>query len=208
MRILLVAATPEELPQLNHPSIQLLSTGIGMVNTTYALTKYLSKNTIDLIINIGICGSFSKELSLGEVVEITNDQFYGLGFQDNHHLIKLENDPRFKSASCFTSEGEIITPASPFLTKLSLKQVKSITVQTAHGEDKAIALAISQTQAQVESMEGAAVCYVCHQENIPCIQLRSVSNYIEKRDLSRWNIPLAITQLHHITGKIVDSLSL
>jgi futalosine hydrolase len=31
---------------------------------------------------------------------------------------------------------------------------------------------------------------------IPCIQLRSISNYVEPRNRSNWNIPLAIKALN------------
>jgi futalosine hydrolase len=34
------------------------------------------------------------------------------------------------------------------------------------------------------------------QENIPFVQLRAVSNYVEIRDKSKWNIPLAVENLN------------
>jgi futalosine hydrolase len=45
-------------------------------------------------------------------------------------------------------------------------------------------------------MEGAAVFYVCLNENIPVLQIRSISNYVEDRDTTKWDIPLAIKQLN------------
>jgi futalosine hydrolase len=45
-------------------------------------------------------------------------------------------------------------------------------------------------------MEGAAFFYVCRQLNVPCIQIRAVSNYVEKRNRDAWNIPLAIKNLN------------
>jgi len=48
----------------------------------------------------------------------------------------------------------------------------------------------------VESMEGAAFHYACLLEKIPFFQLRSISNYVEVRDKSKWKIPLAIQQLN------------
>ncbi len=45
-------------------------------------------------------------------------------------------------------------------------------------------------------MEGAAFHYACLQENIPFLQLRSISNYVEVRDKSKWKIQLAIKELN------------
>ena len=49
--------------------------------------------------------------------------------------------------------------------------------------------------AHVESMEGAAVLFVCNWLGIPCYQIRAISNYVEPRDSFKWNIPLALENL-------------
>ena len=40
----------------------------------------------------------------------------------------------------------------------------------------------------IESMEGAALHYVCLMEKIPFLQIRSISNYIGERDKKKWNM--------------------
>jgi futalosine hydrolase len=45
-------------------------------------------------------------------------------------------------------------------------------------------------------MEGAALHYVCLQENIPFVQIRSVSNYVGERDKTKWKIQEAIENLN------------
>jgi futalosine hydrolase len=37
-------------------------------------------------------------------------------------------------------------------------------------------------------MEGAAVAQVCEQYQVPFLELRGVSNLVEDRDLSRWDL--------------------
>jgi futalosine hydrolase len=49
---------------------------------------------------------------------------------------------------------------------------------------------------QIESMEGAAFFYACRQLNVPCLQIRAVSNYVEKRNRDNWHIGLAIKNLN------------
>src|SRR5690606_23292382 len=55
----------------------------------------------------------------------------------------------------------------------------------------------------LESMEGAAVFYACAQEELPCIQVRAISNYVEQRDKSSWKIDLAITNLNNWLQKFI-----
>ncbi|MDD2492134.1 MAG: hypothetical protein PHV12_08105, partial [Bacteroidales bacterium] len=60
---------------------------------------------------------------------------------------------------------------------------------------------------QIESMEGAAFFYVCLLEKIPFVELRSVSNEVGERDRSKWNIPLALSQLRESVKELLQSLT-
>ena len=51
-------------------------------------------------------------------------------------------------------------------------------------------------------MEGAAFFQVCEKFNIPCLQIRSVSNKVEKRDLQKWDIDLAVKNLNEEVEKL------
>jgi futalosine hydrolase len=55
-------------------------------------------------------------------------------------------------------------------------------------------------------MEGAAIAMVCEKENIPYLQVRSISNYVTKRNTNEWNIPLAIKNLNASIIKIINEL--
>jgi futalosine hydrolase len=45
-------------------------------------------------------------------------------------------------------------------------------------------------------MEGAGIFYVCKMEKTPCLQIRSISNYVEPRNTANWNIVLAVKRLN------------
>src|ERR1700739_4574487 len=100
MRILIVAATEPEIGKLSadirfsvydcdqganigcelrdayqRHHISTLITGVGMVATAYSLGKHLATNQYDLAINLGIAGSFDRDIALGEPVEIIEDRF-------------------------------------------------------------------------------------------------------------------------------------
>ncbi|MNE58507.1 Futalosine hydrolase [compost metagenome] len=65
-----------------------------------------------------------------------------------------------------------------------------------HGEKISISKVTEQCNPVVESMEGAAVLYCCEKESLPCLQVRSISNYVEPRNKERWQIGPAIMSLN------------
>ncbi|MFM7728196.1 MAG: hypothetical protein ACKO7B_15965, partial [Flavobacteriales bacterium] len=88
----------------------------------------------------------------------------------------------------------------------SLPAVKGITVSRVHGEDASIALALQRAPAQVESMEGASFYYVCNKEHVPCLQIRAISNRVERRNRADWNIPGALHALADAVNDYLQSL--
>ena len=75
MKILLVSATDLEIEKERFSDFEILITGIGMLNTSINLTQRLSSGKYDLLINIGVAGSFNSELNIGDVVEVVEDKF-------------------------------------------------------------------------------------------------------------------------------------
>jgi futalosine hydrolase len=55
-------------------------------------------------------------------------------------------------------------------------------------------------------MEGAAVFYVCQMEKIPFLQLRAISNRVEKRNRNAWNIPLPLENLRRVVLLLLNEL--
>ena len=209
MKVLLVSATTFEIePTLSHFNIlenvtgnciTTLITGVGMTATAFAMGKALSKNHYDLAINAGIAGAFDRSLKTGEVVSIGLDCFAELGAEDGEKFLSID-ELGFGKAS--------IRPEQLFddLSLRSLKRTRSITVNKVHGNDESIYTTVSRLNPQTESMEGAAFFYACNQTNLPCVQLRAISNYIERRNRDSWNIPLAIKNLNDTLIKLLTTL--
>jgi futalosine hydrolase len=55
-------------------------------------------------------------------------------------------------------------------------------------------------------MEGAAFFYACRQMNVHGMQIRAVSNYVEKRNREAWNIGLAIKNLNTFAIDLVSRI--
>ena len=79
-------------------------------------------------------------------------------------------------------------------------------MNTVHGNMASIEKVIKKYKPEIESMEGAAFFYVCEKENIPSIQLRAISNYVERRNKDNWNIPLALQNLKLALEKLLSAL--
>jgi futalosine hydrolase len=196
-RILLVSATQAELPRLHHEAVESLVTGVGMVTTAYSLTRKLSELKYDLVIDIGIAGSFNPSFGIGSVVQVVSDRIVELGVEDNGRFIPADE------MNLVTTDDVL------FHTKLrvcSLPEAHGITVNRVHGSSDSIENIVGQFNPDVESMEGAAVAYVCKQFGVPWVQIRTISNLVEPRNRDAWDIPMAIQNLHSEVLKYIDSL--
>ena len=206
MKLLIVAATEKEIAPLlgklkglkTKPDVVI--TGVGMTATAFSLAKAFSEKKYDAAINLGICGSFKRSLKMGEVVNITEDIFSELGAEDGKDFLKL--------ADMKLADREDIYLRPPRKYNLpalkEFKKVKGITVNTVHGNKKSIAKVVSLYNPDVESMEGAAFFYACNRFNIPALQLRAVSNYVERRNTENWNIPLAVKNLNEAAIRLLS----
>ncbi|MGE0089910.1 MAG: futalosine hydrolase [Bacteroidales bacterium] len=215
MKILIVSATEKEIIPLinslaaNSPTneanryvyksliIDILITGIGSVFTTFNLIQKISKNNYDLVINAGIAGSFSSFLKIGDVVYVHSDQFADLGIEDENSLYTIF-DKGFISANAFPFQnGLLINPIKLNNSLIAgLKQVDAITVNTTHGRKESIEFFKHKYDPDIETMEGAAVFYVCLQQHVRFLQIRAISNYVRLRKKAEWDIPLAIENLN------------
>ena len=192
MKVLIVVATNFEITSDMLKVYPVLVTGIGMVNTSINLTRELSKNRYDLVINMGIAGSFKDFINIGDVVEITEDSFSEIGFENNNQFNKFSE---FDIKTSFT-----VNPKS------TLTRVKSITVNTVQGNAQSISEIVERENTDIESMEGAAVFNVCEDFNINCIQIRSISNKVEARNKDNWDIKTAIINLNNEVERIITNL--
>jgi len=178
-------------------TLNFLITGAGMVATAFAMGKHLAVNSYDMAINIGIAGSFSKDIALGDVVEIVEDTFAELGAEDDEDFITI--DKLGFGESSFRS-------TYPVPQHFHIKKANAITVNTVHGNEASIRKISGRINAEIESMEGAAFFYACREAGLPCMQIRAVSNYVEKRNRDAWQIGLAIKNLDKFAVEFLKEL--
>ncbi|MBN1387673.1 MAG: futalosine hydrolase [Bacteroidales bacterium] len=202
--VLITAATVRETECMNKVNAgrfknkaPLLISGIGPVSTVYAIMNYLAHNgKPDLLINIGIAGSYTGNLPVGTVVVPVSDMFADLGVCDGKNFIPLsragikDDDDNYTPTGIFHADQEIVQKLAAYLSP-----VKAVTVSTATGSAEIREAIRSEHNPDIESMEGAAAYYVCNKQGIPCIGIRAISNMVGPRNKSLWDIDLALEQL-------------
>lgn len=197
-KILLVSATEAEILQTESAEFKTLVTGIGMVATTFTLTQKLMESKFDLVIDLGIAGSFNHNFGIGSVIQIISDRIVELGVEDNGVFIPADEMNLCRKDEVFFETVERVP---------SLPEAKGITLNRVHGTKESIESIRKQFNPDIETMEGAAVAYVCQQFNTPWIQIRSISNKVEPRNRDAWNVPLALKNLHSVVLNYLESLN-
>ncbi len=191
--------------RLHEIEIDILITGIGTTFTAVHLTNTLRDKQYQFVINIGIAGSLTAELTIGEVVLVVTDEFADLGIEKENEFLTLF-ESGFMDANDFPFEQGMLK-ASESNGLFDLRKVRGITTNKSHGRAASISEIKSKFSAQVESMEGAVVLYVCNWFGISCFQIRAISNFVEPRDSAKWNIPMALEKLNVTVLDVLKKLT-
>jgi futalosine hydrolase len=188
--------------------IDILVTGIGGVPTAWAMKEWISsKGKPDLAINGGIAGSYKEEYRIGDVVIPISDCFADAGIEDKGNFNTLFEAGLISSNEFPFSEGLLLSDHR-YTTQVKsiLKPVRAITVNTSTGSDLTKSRFVNKFNPDIETMEGATFFYICAREKIPFLAIRAISNMVEARDKSNWNIALALDNLSEKLGEVFKKL--
>lgn len=212
VRILFVTATGAEAAVLDkipgirptadgylygNADIRVLVTGVGTVSTSWNLTKFISAGyRPELAINAGIAGSYRNNIAIGSVVVPLSDRFADVGIETTEGFLSLA-EAGLEDPDLFPFKGGEIIASNEFIDKALtiVNPVRAITVNTASGTSDTIGRLKKKYDPDIETMEGATFFYICSGEKIPFLAFRSISNMVEPRDRSKWDIPLALDRL-------------
>jgi futalosine hydrolase len=82
-----------------------------------------------------------------------------------------------------------------------------VTVSTCAGSTALGEELVRRTGGLAENMEGAAVAQLCARFGVPFLEIRGISNLVEERDLSRWDLPLATAVAQHAVRSVLAGWS-
>ncbi|ALV23122.1 hypothetical protein ASO20_00300 [Mycoplasma sp. (ex Biomphalaria glabrata)] len=186
-----------------------LITGIGKVNAAFALTHFLTKynegNTLKGIINIGVCGSVNKKLSICDVVMIDKAYYHDFdltmfGYKygqvpGSHQFFEPERNlhetiraslASWKPHSCNLATGDVFVQKHNYFNELKIKHNIKI---------------------DVVDMEGTSYFHVAEKLTVPFIAIKIISDYIESDNNSNQyseNMAHATKIIQNIIERIIN----
>lgn len=224
MRITLVAATQMEVQPLldffaaekteksdlwkADDSLHILITGMGMLNTAAHLAIYTQQHDRDFYIDAGVCGAFNRNFPIGQVYQIISETYGDFGvenddtFEDFFDLGFLtKKEDAFQYGHCAPIKNHVHDI-------INLPVASAITVNKVHGNVQTIKIIQEKYQADTENMEGLAFYYVLKMINKPGIEIRAVSNYVEKRNKENWDLKGSVANLNTYLNQLLQTLRL
>jgi futalosine hydrolase len=219
MKIVIVAATGFEIGPVkqyvvNNPvfgkdgfEIRFLVTGVGLMAATYALAKYLAGHTPDWVLQAGIAGSFTSDFPPGSVVVVGEEVMGDLGVMEKDGYMDMFDLGLQSGGELPFTDSRLKNPWLGSFNYLQLPIARGITVNQITTSREMTAILEDKYSCDVESMEGAALHYVCLLEKVRFLQVRSISNYIGVRDKSNWKLNESINSLNNELIEMIQKIT-
>ena len=193
-----IGRKPAWTGRLDGRPVVLLPAGMGKTNAAQGATALLETRALSGILGFGVAGAYAGAgLETGAVALATSAIYGDEGVQAPGGWLSTEeigipllergetrifneiplDAARVERAHAALERAGVAAAAGPFVT------VSACSGTAARGAELA-----RRFGAVCESMEGAAVAHVAALYGAPYLEVRSVSNQVEDRDLSRWRL--------------------
>jgi len=201
---------------LGKQRIIICAAGIGKINAAATTAALIERHRPRLVINTGCAGAYpgsglsigdlavaSEEL-LGDEGVLTAEGWLDLRAMDLPYLVQgdrlyYNNIPLSKHAA------EKAMQLADYLG-VSLARGRFVTVSTCSGTRQRGEDLVRQFGAITENMEGAAVALTCLRYGINCLEIRGISNQVDERDMSMWDIPRAVEAAQRFVLKYLEEM--
>lgn len=190
-----------------------LITGVGMVETTLRLSRYLEQRSSSIhgVLNFGVAGAYvcdGKEgAGLLEICLAEQEVFGDFGICHSNsieslgeHLVHRSEYPL--DSGLLAQAERILKENDRFVRCGNFVTVCGVSATTRRG-----AMLASQYDALCENMEGAAVARVCEDFSLPLLEMRTISNFVEDRNLKRWKLPEACAEAGQAAAILLKGLT-
>jgi futalosine hydrolase len=208
--ILAVAATEFEMKPLERllemdqdafygegrmPPCFTLIAGVGPVETTLRLTRYLERRNprIDKVLNLGVAGAYVCDLpwnnaSLLDLCLAEQESFgdFGICFSDCVEPF----DEKLGGRGSFPMDRAMLCQARKIFEQhqIAYRCGNFVTVSAVSATQERGAMLAARYTGLCENMEGAAIARVCAEFSLPLLEVRAVSNLVEDRNLACWKM--------------------
>lgn len=196
MKIVVIFPTEDEGKLFSYKDVTVVYGGLGLTATAYTTTKAIYEHRPDIIIMAGIAGVYKhSSLKIGDNVLVCSEHEADLGFfyEDGFkHISNMCNDMSFEIIK------EIDCPYIP--QDIDIKTAKS------NSMNAAMADFVDIDSAEIENMEGYALFYVCKKEGVKFLEIRSISNVVDK-GREEWDYNKSIKNMTEALYKILNHIT-
>jgi futalosine hydrolase len=189
--------------------------GVGKVNAAAAVALLLDRFHPSLLVNCGCGGAYAASgLELGHLA-IASSESYGDegvetpdGWQDldamGIPLVSREGSRCFNEIPLSLTAAERAVRLAEALG-VPCRRGKFVTVSTCSGTAARGRELGNRFNAICESMEGAAVAHMALLWGVTCLEVRGISNRVEDRDLSTWDLQGAVEAAQRFVLKYIET---
>jgi futalosine hydrolase len=214
---LLIAATEKELSGLGQVefsprgAVKTLVCGVGPLESGVRCTRYLADHhkEFKIIVNFGIAGAYrggaAKQVEMLDICLARREVLGDFGICCGEEIMPFTGAD-FRVAAEFEFGQELVNAAWRTLTAhgISCSVGTFVTVNGASGTATRGASISRRFEALCENMEGAAVARACQEFSLPLIEVRAVSNLVEDRPGTPWEVEEAAVRAARAAMLIIN----
>jgi len=198
--------------------IHFVVSGIGTSNAAAATALAAQFFAPDLIITTGCGGAYpGSGLKIGDIALATSEVFADEGVVTPEGWQSLEQIgiPLLeRNGRCYFNEIPLSPPANAAALEVAgqpgsapIAAGRFLTVATCSGTNARGTELTDRFGGICENMEGAAVALMAARYGIECLELRGISNHVEDRNRTRWNINLAVANSQRFLEHFIRNLA-
>lgn len=187
-------------------------TGVGPMETALQLTKYLAAGKRpQIVLNFGIAGAYLPDepkegAELLDICIATSEIFADFGIAIGNDILPLNEEMCGKITYPLNEEKALLAESILKQAGYVVKPGVFLTVNSVSGTKVRGRSLYSAHQGLCENMEGAAVARVCEEFQIPLVEVRCISNMVEKRNVASWKIPEAVSKAAEVAALLLSKL--
>lgn len=218
---------PWHIGSLSGKTVLLIEGGVGQVNTALALTLALTRHDPAIILQFGVGGAYVRSgLRVGDLAVATEEWYGDTGVLTPEGWMDMEQMGFPMLTGRTAVHGK--TPGEPLYNRIPLDAGRTenirqclasglegepahqtaagsfVTVQQCSGIQSVGDTLAARYDGICENMEGAAAAHVAVANGIPFVEIRGISNRVVDRDLSGWDLPLAIRRCQQAVELIME----
>lgn len=191
--------------------------GVGKVNAALATAIIIERQKPALVINTGCGGAYpGSGLTVGDLA-VADEEIHGdegvlttegwLDFRQMGFPLAKCGDTRYYNRLPLTGSRVERTNETAGRSGDRLHRGAFVTVSTCSGTRRRGEELEERYGAIVENMEGAAVAQVCLLYGVECLEIRGISNMVDERDMSTWDIPRAVEAAQRFVLKCLEDMA-